>query len=349
DGKGDREDDDDDNDSVKDIDDRFPRNSEESADSDKDGVGDKVDNCVNVPGPQTDFDKDGKGDVCDEDDDNDGVKDFQDAFPLDAKESKDTDGDKIGNNTDTDDDGDGLSDLEEAEKGTNPLERDTDRDSVVDKTDNCPLVPNSDQTDSDSNGRGNLCDNPPKLTGFYLLDTKVTEQSKAVKPESELAAMTAAEWCGNGVNAMSSEVFYIQQKEAELRLVGQDNKFRLSQGIPARINSFGQFNFEQRQEHAMDKGLYVTTRLTFNGLLAEQGQVKGTAVEEVTVVSNSTGTSETLLTCKTSFAVVFNPMAAADTAQTLNATSEDAGFATTAGERHWNDKTQSDELNFGYF
>lgn len=349
DGKGDRSDDDDDNDGVKDLEDRFPRNGEESADTDKDGFGDKVDNCPSVPGPQTDFDKDGKGDVCDDDDDNDGVKDFQDAFPLNAKESKDTDGDKIGNNEDLDDDGDGASDLEEAEKGTNPVERDTDRDSIMDKADNCPMVPNSDQTDSDSDGLGDLCDNPPKLAGFYLLDTTVKEQSKTLKPGSELAEKKAAELCGDGINDLSSQVYYIQQKEADLRLVGQDRKFQLSQGIPARINSFGQFNFEQRQEHAMEQGVFVRTRLTFNGTLASAGKVNGSAVEEVSLVRNSNGSSETLLTCKTSFAVLFSPMDMADSAATLDAKGLDGGFTSTAGERHWKQETQGDELNFGYF
>jgi|GEM_PF-1578946 len=349
DGKGDREDLDDDGDGVPDLEDRFPRNGEESADTDKDGVGDKQDNCPTVPGPQTDSDKDGKGDVCDEDDDNDGVKDFQDAFPLDPKESKDTDGDKIGNNTDPDDDGDGLSDLEEAEKGLNPNERDTDRDSISDKTDNCPLVPNSDQTDTDKDGKGDLCDSPPKLEGFYLLDTTVKEQSKTIQPGSELAEMKAAELCGSELNDLQSQVYYIQQKEAELRLTGQDRKFQASQGIPARINSFGQFNFDQRQEHALDQGLFMRSRLIFNGNLASSGAVNGSATEEVSLVRNSDGGSETLLTCKTSFAVLLSPMGAADTAATLDSKGVDGGFHSTEGERRWNPQTQSDELNFGYF
>ncbi len=349
DGKGDRSDDDDDNDGVLDITDRFPRNGEESADTDKDGVGDKLDNCPAVAGPQTDFDKDGKGDVCDEDDDSDGVKDFQDAFPLDPKESKDTDGDKVGNNADTDDDGDGLSDLEEAEKGLNASERDTDRDSISDKIDNCPLVPNADQTDTDTDGKGDLCDNPPKLEGFYLLDTTVKEQSKTLKPGSELAEQKAAELCGNDASDLQSQVYYIQQKEAELRLTGQDRKFQTSQGIPARINSFGQFNFDQRQENSLDQGLFVRSRLIFNGSLASSGLVNGSAVEEVSLVYNSKGGSETLLTCKTSFAVLLSPMAEADTAATLDSKGEDGGFHTTAGERNWNPETQSDWLNFGYF
>lgn len=348
DGKGDRSDEDDDNDSVLDINDRFPRNPEESADTDKDGVGDKLDNCPLVPGPQTDFDKDGKGDVCDEDDDNDGVKDFQDAFPMDPKESKDTDGDKIGNNTDSDDDGDGLSDLEEAEKGLNPSERDTDRDSILDKADNCPLVPNSDQTDTDNDGKGDLCDNPPKLEGFYLLDSTVKEQSKTTKEGSELAAMKAAELCGSEVNDLQSQVYYIQQKEAELRLTGQDRKFQVSQGIPARINSFGQFNFDQRQEHALDQGLFVRSRLIFNGSLASSGTVNGSAVEEVSLVRNSNGGSETLLTCKTSFAVLLSPMDKADPAISWNHNHPDGGLFISHGDRYWNPQYQADVLKFSY-
>lgn len=348
DGTGDRTDLDDDNDGTPDLEDRFPRNSAESADTDKDGFGDKVDSCPTVPGPQLDFDKDGKGDVCDEDDDADGVKDFQDAFPFNAKESKDTDGDKIGNNEDQDDDGDGVSDLQEAEEGTNPLDRDSDRDSVMDNLDSCPLVPNTDQMDSDEDGIGDLCDDPPQLTGFYLLDTRIKEQSKTVKPGSEEAEKMAAEHCGDNAMDLTSQVYYIQQKDAELRLVGQDRKFQISQGIPARINSFGQINFDYSQEQQPEQGWFVRSRLIFNAALETDGDVSGLATEEVSLVHNSAGSSETLFTCKTSFAVLLSPMGEANTAAVLNAEAADGGFATTFGERHWRPDRNSDELNFGY-
>lgn len=97
DGKGDRQDPDDDNDGVLDVSDALPFDPTESLDFDKDGIGDNKD----------------------DDDDNDGVKDIQDAFPLNANESKDTDLDGVGDNEDAfpldpaetkDSDEDGLGD-----------------------------------------------------------------------------------------------------------------------------------------------------------------------------------------------------------------------------------------------
>ena len=62
--------------------------------------------------------------------------DADDAFPLDPTEWLDTDGDGIGNNADPDD----------------------DNDTVGDATDNCPLVANPDQADSNGNGMGDACE-----------------------------------------------------------------------------------------------------------------------------------------------------------------------------------------------
>ncbi|HRH79086.1 MAG TPA: hypothetical protein PK129_17200, partial [Cellvibrionaceae bacterium] len=105
----------------------------------------------------------------------------------------------------------------------------------------------------------------------------------------------------------------------------------------------------QRQEQAMEQGLFVRSRLIFNGSLGASGNVSGAASEEVTLVRNSNGGSETLLTCKTSFAVLLSPMGKTDTAATLDSKGTDGGFHTTEGERRWNQQTQSDSLNFGYF
>lgn len=82
-----------------------------------------------------DNDNDGIPDNIDPDDDNDGVDDTVDAFPLDASEAIDSDSDGTGDNADTDDDNDG----------------------VFDTDDNCPLVPNTDQLDSNNDGTGDAC------------------------------------------------------------------------------------------------------------------------------------------------------------------------------------------------
>jgi hypothetical protein len=108
---------------------------------------------------EADADGDGFGDETqDSDDDNDGVPDAFDAFPLDRNESRDTDGDGTGDNTDEDDDGDGLSDAVERSRGSNPLAADTDGDGTPDGADNCLLMANFDQLDSDLDRAGDGCD-----------------------------------------------------------------------------------------------------------------------------------------------------------------------------------------------
>ncbi len=187
-------------------------------DTDEDGVADEEDNCPDDPNPnQEDTDNDLVGNVCDAfptnpnetvdtdgdgignnadtDDDNDGVLDLNDAFPLDPTESVDTDGDGIGNNTDTDDDNDG----------------------VIDSEDNCPLVKNSNQKDSDNNGKGDACDDDFPWIIFY--PAIMGGNSKVLLNEGGLALGSG--WVFYNIDVAS------KYNELKVTLSNMDNDFDL--------------------------------------------------------------------------------------------------------------------------
>lgn len=65
---------------------------------------------------------------------------------------------------DVDTDGDGVLCLDNCLVVNNPDQADTDSDGFGDACDNCPQVANIDQHDNDADGVGNLCDNCPSVT-----------------------------------------------------------------------------------------------------------------------------------------------------------------------------------------
>jgi hypothetical protein len=120
-------------------------------DNDNDGKPDFIDHC-----PATDFTAgpDGIADTGDE-----PLNALQ--VPIQTREDYDGISDEDGcHDSPTDDyDMDGLTDeVEFPVYGTDPVIPDTDGDGVLDGPDNCKLATNSDQTDSDSDGLGDICD-----------------------------------------------------------------------------------------------------------------------------------------------------------------------------------------------
>jgi len=59
---------------------------------------------------------------------------------------------------DIDYDSDGFTDGKERSIGTDPTDNDTDDDTILDGDDNCPLISNADQTNTDGDAEGDACD-----------------------------------------------------------------------------------------------------------------------------------------------------------------------------------------------
>ncbi len=137
-----------------------------TGDVDGDGIPDNVDNCSLIANPgQEDINPvDGIGDICQlnpavsaNDADGDGLKDEVEIGVTHTDPNL------------VDTDGDGLTDLEEVLGFSDPNNVDSDGDKVCDGPveidgiceagpDNCPLVANADQIDSDDSGIGDVCE-----------------------------------------------------------------------------------------------------------------------------------------------------------------------------------------------
>ncbi|MEL6177694.1 MAG: thrombospondin type 3 repeat-containing protein [Myxococcota bacterium] len=143
------------------------------SDEDEDGVGNLCDNCVEVANPsQLDSDQDGLGNACDPDGDNDLIFDPEDNCPSVVNiDQGDVDGDGLGDACDPDADDDGiLDDGDNSGVRGNPRcarDRVGGRDQISNCDDNCPLVANPDQLDTNFNGVGDACEEDIDNDGVF--------------------------------------------------------------------------------------------------------------------------------------------------------------------------------------
>lgn len=123
------------------------------------------------------------------DQDGDGVEAATDNCASEWNEQQaDTDTDGDGDRCDSDDDNDGLSDAREERAGSDPLDVDTDDDALQDASDNCPMVPNPAQENSDGDGHGDACDSSSVRTTRVSVSSTGTQGNSMSEGYSALSA-----------------------------------------------------------------------------------------------------------------------------------------------------------------
>ena len=127
----------------------LPNDTLPNPDTDGDLIDDSIDNCITIPNfDQLNHDNDSEGDLCDTDDDNDLLTDNNDSCPkgmINWTRNSSTDFDDDGCNDLTEDEDDDNDEVKDEAEGRNP-------------GDNCLLLHNPGQEDTNSDGEGDSCD-----------------------------------------------------------------------------------------------------------------------------------------------------------------------------------------------
>ncbi|PKG86006.1 hypothetical protein CXF85_04345 [Colwellia sp. 75C3] len=150
---------------------------------------------------------------------------------------------------------------------------DTDDDTVLDIDDNCPLIPNIDQADSDGNDIGDICDNYTfDLNGHWLIEQTYTQtgvngqcQPEPVEADIIIATMSA------------SQLHFVGHKDADVEdegiygIIKSDATFTFSDGTfiaddgvyePSTDSFTFSFTEFDNEESCTEVGNIYATRIT---------------------------------------------------------------------------------------
>jgi hypothetical protein len=190
-------------------------------DVDGDGILNNLDNCPEKENPsQQNSDNDAIGNACDLDDDNDNTPDVSDCGPYNAEihPGAKEECDAVDNNCDgqidegyPDTDGDGKSDC-----GGN--DKDVDNDGVLDSQDNCPLVSNPDQQNSDTDLIGDVCDTDDDNDG-----TVDTDDCAPTNPKIGPKANESCDGIDNNCDNVTDEGFENTDGDAQADCIDPDD------------------------------------------------------------------------------------------------------------------------------
>ena len=89
-----------------------------------------------------------------------------------------------------------------------PEKRDTDMDGWFDREDNCVIVPNEDQIDTDENGLGDACEAVgPEIDGIYMAELTQQEGSEVFDEDTGACVIAEDERLLIAVHSMGSQLF----------------------------------------------------------------------------------------------------------------------------------------------
>jgi len=365
DSEGDLCDTDDDNDTVADDVDNCPVDANTNqvdldedtqgdvcdTDDDADGVLDTVDNCpIDANGvnedDQSDIDGDSLGDACDFDDDGDGIADTSDNCPaIENEDQLNSDTDAQGNACDTDDDNDTILDVDEAAQGTDPLLADTDGDGDDDANDNCPVIANADQADSDGNGIGDACDGVADLSGFWQVQRTLT----AIEFDN------AGSQCEGTLNDVDAGLVMVKQDNATVEILFADNGFH-GDGDTGTVSAASVVSWgsdEEFDEHGSAGFEFsVSETWSFTGTpdnVSTPTVLSDTSATEVNTFFDGEGqTGNQTEQCRYTYTASMTRMSQVDAADVLDAQGVNQGMVYIDSDHRYIGETNVDVFEFGY-